>query len=288
MPAIFRSDFTGTPDYMNWNKGMSKGSYMRVPDLRDPSGFRTVDSAGNDVKNTPPGADVSDWTGGNYFPNSAGGSGATSVATGGAVGMGGGSGGGMQIGNQLKQIRDDFRRMKEMSLGAINEDLAARGTFSSGVGGKIASDERSRLDLQQMSAEERLMNDMLARNFEMEMARSRGSGGDGYHYGNANANQAAAEAAGISTMGGARFGNSNRGGGGMIADPAFGGGGAAGGGGMKVGDTAWKAQQARYKALDNWRAGLGPHPDTGEWKVGNSKTGQSRDTGFGGWADVGF
>jgi len=136
-------------------------------------------------------------SGGKYtMPGSAPTSGVTSMATGGAVG---GTGtGAYQYQNQLNQIRDDFRRMTDKGMGALNEDLNNRGIFSSGVGAQLGNDYRTQMGQQEMSAEERLLNDILGRNFQMDMMNKQfdldkqlklmGSGG-GTKYGGANQNQ---------------------------------------------------------------------------------------------------
>lgn len=131
-------------------------------------------------------------SGGNA-PSGAPGGSMTSLATGGGV-----AGGGAYSGNaQLDQVRDEFRRMKERSLGGINEDLAARGIFSSGVGAKIAGDASTQIDLEQGAAIERIMNDILGRNqnYALDQMRLQNQmnanlyGGGSRRYGNANQNQ---------------------------------------------------------------------------------------------------
>lgn len=137
------------------------------------------------------GQQAAQGTGGGYNPYAIdGGGGATSLATGGSV-----PGGGYQYQNQLNQIRDDFRRMTEKGMGALNEDLNSRGIFSSGVGAKLGSDYRTQMGQQELSAEERLLNDIMGHNFQMDMMnrqfqldRMKGGGGGAQRFGNAGQN----------------------------------------------------------------------------------------------------
>jgi hypothetical protein len=121
--------------------------------------------------------------------------GGTSLATGGFFSYGG-DGGQFSANAQLGQLRDEFRRMRERSAGALNEDLAARGIFSSGVGSRLGSEQRTALDLQEAAAIERIMNDLISRQqaFDIEkqrlaLSRLSGGGGAAQRFGRANENQ---------------------------------------------------------------------------------------------------
>lgn len=136
----------------------------------------------------PQGKSTTMWGGTGNVP---GGGGATSLATGGAVGAPSGM---YNADAQIGQLRDEFRRMRDRSKGGINEDLASRGIFSSGVGSKLMSDQMSALDMQEASGIERLMNDTLGRNQawwlnQQQQNRSPYGSGEGTRFGNANQNQ---------------------------------------------------------------------------------------------------
>ena len=96
-----------------------------------------------------------------------------------------------------KKLRDEFARMKKARGGAINEDLGARGIFSSGVGSSLMNDAMTQLDLQEGAGLESLFNNagqqQLAFQLEQqrmqnEMMRNR-YGQGGQRFGNANQNQ---------------------------------------------------------------------------------------------------
>lgn len=112
------------------------------------------------------------------------------------------------------KLRDEFARMRKRTQGGINEDLAARGIFSSGVGANLMSEAKTQLDLQEAAGLEDLFNrsaqqqmafQMEQQRMAMDDARARASQG-AQRFGNANENQASMEALGFSSPTGARFG----------------------------------------------------------------------------------
>jgi hypothetical protein len=132
------------------------------------------------------------------------------------------------------KLRDEFARMRKRTSGGINEDLSARGIFSSGVGADLSQQAMTQLDLQEASGLEDLFNRSAQQQmaFQLEQqrmanddARARASQG-AMRFGNANENQATQEALRFGNSKGATFG------GGTMTDPASGGG---GGGGATVG-----------------------------------------------------
>jgi len=191
------------------------------------------------------------------LPSSAGKSGpaTTSLATGSSVSGSGGTGP-YKADAQLAQIRDDFRRMTDSGVGAINEDMNQRGIFSSGVGAKIEGDYRTQMGQQEGSAIERLMNDIMGRNQQSELAKQQFEwqkqlammGGGSQRYGDSGNDEMMKlfqqMMGGTSAPGYDTSGKAGGGGGGSVA-----GGSTSPAGPMRYGDAEWKAEQARIKKL---------------------------------------
>lgn len=123
---------------------------------------------------------------------------------------------------QAAQIRDDMRQIRERSAGAMNEDLAARGIFSSGVGANLMEQQNRGYNLQEASMLERLRNDAGERAWRLQMSQQeaamRAAGMGDNRFGNANEVQAMQDAYGASQS----FGGSPTGGmgGGTMTQPA--------------------------------------------------------------------
>lgn len=95
------------------------------------------------------------------------------------------------------KLRDEFARMKKSRAGAINEDAAARGTFSSGVTGANMNDAMTQLDLQEGAGLENLFNNASQQQLAFQLEQQRMAmdaqykmyGGGSQRFGNANQNQ---------------------------------------------------------------------------------------------------
>lgn len=129
------------------------------------------------------------------------------AVTGGA-GMGGstqGYGGGMSFGSSYggknpfatdaaaAKMRDEFARLRKSGKGAMDEGLAARGIFSSGVGARLQSEQDTQYGLAEGAALEDLYNRSSQQEmaFQLEMERMKqqalyGGGGGSQRFSGAN------------------------------------------------------------------------------------------------------
>lgn len=95
--------------------------------------------------------------------------GATSLATGSSIP---GGGGGFNADKQLAAVRSEFDQILKRGQGQLNEDLAARGIYSGGVGADLSNQYRTQVGNQQSAAIERIMNDVLGRNQQYDLQKS--------------------------------------------------------------------------------------------------------------------
>lgn len=169
--------------------------------------------------------------GGGQIPYGAPGSGPGGVGQlgGGLFGMGGAGGmsaswsGGNPFATdaQAAKLKGEYDKLRAQSKGRINEDLASRGIFSSGVGANLMSQEMGSLDLSQAAALEELYNRASQQqlSFQMEMMRNQqqmaGRGGFGGPGGMGQTFVGHSPGFG----GGVSFGPPQYGGGGPSADP---------------------------------------------------------------------
>lgn len=185
------------------------------------------------------------------------------------------------------KLRDEFARLKKSGASAMNEDLSARGIFSSGVGSRLASEQQTQYGLQEAAALEDLYNKSAQQQmaYDLEMQRMKAShdlemqrmkaqqmsdlySGGSQRFGDANANQQAYESYGYSSKGS---------GGGQY--PSTSGGFSGGTTGIfdtgYVGSPSWKAEQARIKAILDAREAAKNDPYGGVYQDEGVLPGQS-------------
>lgn len=187
-----------------------------------------------------------------YGAPGGGGGGTTSVT---GASMGGVSP--FDVSAQAAQIRSDIAQIRKRSMGAMNEDVAARGIFSSGVAGQFASDIDTRYGQQEASELERLRNDASQRAWQMQMEQQRfdwdkqraAMGQGAQRYGNANEIQAMQEAYGMGGPTGAIYSSKKPGGTPVGGVPAPGGAPAPGG---SAAMTRRDASYAFYRQFGKW------------------------------------
>jgi len=71
------------------------------------------------------------------------------------------------------KLRDEFARMRKRTSGAINEDVSARGIFSSGVASANMNDAMTQLDLQEGAGLESLFNNAEQQRMAWQMEQER-------------------------------------------------------------------------------------------------------------------